>query len=405
MAGSRIAVAAIVAMLGMPAPPTHAVARTDVPAPVVVATFDTGTNPLHPCFRRDGSTKRSLRRAIPNYPRAARQLPLVFGESYQESLAASQPALDAIVEKTLYFVPGTNLSFYGLGARAKTHFVDDYPHGAQASSQIACEEYGMAPNSHLVILNWYDDTSRAKELVEWVAEQDWIDVVHLNIQDGLPLPLLADSRSIERLMDKGKMVVIAAGNGIAGGGASYPMELSRWNGPLGSLIAGANDNGGWTIYSNLDPHVVMDGGGTIAAEPGGFGETSFSGTSSASPRVTGYVARIIGELRQEFGHTWNGLVTIPAGDPAPERGPLADGRLTPAELHEVVRRTADPNPHESRYDGGTSIYAMPQPVPLPFAFYPKMGYGEVSEHTIDLAIDVLAGRAPHAEPRGCLLRP
>ena len=37
---------------------------------------------------------------------------------------------------------------------------------------------------------------------------------------------------------------------------------------------------------------------------------------------------------------------------------------------------------------------IPQPVGLPAAFYPKMGYGEVSEHTAPAALNVLLGKAP-----------
>jgi len=362
-------------------------------APVVVATFDTGTNPFHPCFRRDWGTASKPRRFIKNYPKEAVSLPLTFGTDYQQSLTASQPVLDSIRQNTLYFVPGTNLSYMGRGVQAKTSFVDDYPHGAQASSQIACESYGMGSNAHLVILNWYDDPSTQEALVDWVAAQPWIDVVHLNIQDT-PVPIFT-SRGIDRLIATGKLVVIAAGNGVRGLGASYPMELSRWNGPPGSLIAGANDNDGWQVYSNFDPHVVMDGGDTVSAAPDSFEEDSFGGTSSASPRVTGYVTQIIGRLRAMYGHAWSGLLTIPAGKPRPVVGPLADGVLMAAELHEVVRKTAYPSSHDSRWDGGQGIYWMPEPDGLPAgAQYFKIGYGEVSEHTIDHAIRVLTGVLP-----------
>ena len=364
------------------------------PAPVVVATFDTGTNPFHPCFRRAKNGMRKLRKTVPHYPAHSERLPLTFTDGYEASLTASRPALDSIQPEKLYYVPNTNLSFYGIGENAAQQFVDDYPHGAQASSQIGCEAYGMGSNAHLVILNWYDSVERL-DMVEWVTNQSWIDIVHLNIQD-VPLPGLKEER-IEALIASGKLVVIAAGNGVQGQGANYPMELSRWNGPPGSLIAGANDNGGWQLYSNLNPHVVMDGAGTVAAEPYGYGETSFAGTSSASPRISGSAAQLLGRLRALFGHTGNGLLSIPPGKPRPSSGPLADGELRSSELHEVIRKTADPNPHESKYDGGTNIYHTPQPVDLPFAFYPKMGYGEVSEHTIDHAVDVAAGRAPMPE--------
>ena len=390
----------LAAGLALPAPATAVVAPVDLPAadPVVVATFDTGTNPFHPCFRRgyweQGVTSPAA--LVPGYPADARALDLTFAETYPESLEASADALDAIEPAHLYYVPGTNLHFYGLGD-AKSHFVDNYPHGAQASSQIACRDFGMADNAQLLVVNWYDDNVGARDIVAWVAEQPWIDVVHLNIQD-YPLPVDQDvlwtPTHIDELVAAGKLVVIAGGNGVYGQGAAYPMEISSYNGPPGSLIAGANDNGGYTYYSNYNPHVVMDGMGTAAAHPTSFGETTFSGTSSASPRITGYAARLLGALRHELGHTGDGLLTIPAERTRPAQGPLSDGVLTAAELHEVIRRTANPNPHASAYDGNSDLTSPPQPVAAPAAVYAKMGYGEVSEHTLPAALDVAAGRAP-----------
>lgn len=387
------------ALLSSWAPPASAAEAPVLPAadPVVVATFDTGTNPFHPCFRREYWSQEgftSPRNLVSGYPADASRLDLQMKDSYATSLSASQKALSLVQPGKLYFIPGTNLSFYG-GPQAKTELVDNYPHGAQASSQIACEEFGMASNAQLLILNWYDDYGDAMNKLNWVAAQPWIDVIHLNIQD-LPNPA-ARAPAIEAAIDAGKVVVIAAGNGVYGLGPSYPMEISSWNGPHGSLIAGANDNGGWAAYSNLDPHVVMDGVGTVAAAPTTFGTTGFSGTSSASPRITGYVARIIGALRLRFGHTGAGLVTMPEGATRPASGPLADGTLTAAEVHEVVRKTANPNPHDSYYDGSGGIgavYNVPQPADSPVAVYTKMGYGEVSEHTIGAALDVLTGKTP-----------
>lgn len=361
------------------------------PDAVVVATFDTGTNPFHPCFRRPQSTPAEK---VADYPNDAIPLRLDLGGDYRTSLENSKAALESIEPWKLHYVPGTNLSFYG-SESAKTEFVDDYPHGAQASSQIVCERYGMAPDAQLVILNWYDDPAHQARLTRWVADQSWIDVVHFNIQD-LPYPI-SPADDIRYTIEQGKFVVIAAGNGVAGFGANYPMELSRYNGPRGSLIAGANDNGGYTYYSNLNPHVVMDGMGTVAASPDDFEDAPFSGTSSASPRITGYVARLLHDARRVVGHTGQGLLTIPSSRSRPKTGALKDGKLTIAELHEILRKTANPNPHESRYDGNADLSSIPQPIELPFAFYPKMGYGEVSEHTIGAALDVLLGRAPLPE--------
>lgn len=358
---------------------------------VVVATFDTGTNPFHPCFRRDQAHPALVN---PDYPAASTPLPLVLGEDYAGSRLASEDALAGIEPGRLYHVPGTSLSFYGAGTDAPEQLVDTYPHGAQASSQIGCREYGLAPHAQLVILNWYAPGADQAAMLDWVARQPWIDVVHLNVQDlPLPLPHTTLSEAIAGIIASGKLVVIAAGNGVAGYGASYPMELSSHNGPPGSLIAGANDNGGYTYYSNLDPHVVMDGMGTLGAAPASFGSTNFSGTSSASPRLAGYAARILGELRAEHGDTGAGLLSLPRGA-WPATGPLMDGALTAAELHEVIRKTADPHPHASELDGGADLTSPPETSPFGFAFYPKMGYGEVSERTLPAALAVASGRAP-----------
>lgn len=363
-------------------------------APVVVATFDTGTNPFHPCFRRPGLAHPAD--AIPTYPASSVPVNLTFAETYDASLEASQAALSAIQAWTLHHVPHTAISYYG-GTNARATFVDTYPHGAQASSQIACREYGLAPNAHLVVLPWYSNPADRAPLMRWVAAQPWIDVVHLNVQD-LPTPYLP-MPEVNVLIASGKLVVLAAGNGVYGMGAAYPSELSRYNGPVGSLLAGANDNGGYAWYSNYNPDVVMDGGNTLAAAPSDFGSVSFGGTSSASPRVSGYAARILGELRHAFGHDGQGLLTMPVGAARPASGPLQDGVLAAAELHEVIRKTADPRPHESAYDGASSLYAVPEPspMPVPFSNFAKMGYGEVSERTLAHALDVAAGRAPMPE--------
>lgn len=357
-----------------------------------MAQFDTGTNPFHPCFRAPGADP-----TVIDGIGAFETLRLTFGADYASSLAASQGELQRIEPGTLYHVAGTRILFYGTA----TELVDDYPHGSQASSQIVCEEFGMAPDAWLVVLNWYDESSHVVGYLEWVAAQDWIDIVHLNIQDT-PIPAPSTrTEAIANLIASDKFVVIAAGNGAGGLAPSYPMELSSYNGPPGSLIVGASAAAGpagwdgYSYYSNLNPHVAMDACGTAAADPESFGQTTFSGTSSASPRTTGYVAHLLQVLRDRFDPNVthdSALLEIPT-DAAPAEGPLSDGALTVAELHAVVRKTADPNPHTSQYDG-EGCFGVPQPVDLPMANYAKMGYGEVSEVTVPAALAVLLGEAP-----------
>jgi hypothetical protein len=382
---------------------------------VVVATLDTGTNPLHPSFRRDQPHHPST--FIPGYPASAESVQLSFEDTFGDTLDASKPALAKLKEKRFpYWFPGTNLIGTWASQTDAIPIFDTraqagatHSHGASASSQIAGTDMGLAPEAFLVImdrtLNNASGGATSADVyrtngdgLRWAADQPWIDIIHTNIQNIVPLggnqvPYEPGyHEAVEYALSKGKLVISAGGNWYA-----EPTETSPHAGPPGVLAAGANDNCGYTDYSNPDPHVVMDGYGTVAAAPNGFGTTTFSGTSSASPRTTGYAAQLLLEIRRAFGYTDGmvdgALMVLPAGTTLPAAGPLADGRLVAAELHEVIRKTANPNPHASIWDG-TQGTCVPQPAALPFSFYPKMGYGEVSEHTIQAAIDVSLGKAP-----------
>lgn len=375
---------------------------------VVVATLDTGTNPFHPTWRRDQF--RHPASFIPGYPISARPVELTFTSSFTGSVNASTIALNRFKEDDYpKWIPGTNL----IGAWAKASDTlpifqkgsTSHSHGAQASSQIAGTEFGMAPETWVVIMDRTDDpATNAKvytanaEGLRWAAQQPWIDIIHTNIQHIAPLagnPTPVDDPDHEAVFDPiaaGKLVVSAGGNWYA-----ESTETSPHAGPAGVLAAGANDNCGYTEFSNPNPHVVMDGASTVSAEPSGFGTASFGGTSSGSPRTTGYAAKLLLEIRRAFGYTDGmhdgALVLLDNETPRPAQGPLADGRLTAAELHEVIRKTANPNPHPSMWDGAQGT-CIPQPADYPVAFYPKMGYGEVSEHTIGQALAVAIGQAP-----------
>ncbi|MFN2389317.1 MAG: S8 family serine peptidase [Actinomycetota bacterium] len=379
---------------------------------VVVATLDTGTNPFHPTWRRD--ERRHPSKYIPGYPTSARRLALRLGDGYAADVKASRTAFENLSKEKAfpYWVPGTNL--VGLWAHetdAKPIFDHEqaassnatHSHGAAASSQIAGRGYGMAPGVYLVVVDTESDEGQDAyktngEALRWAADQPWIDIIHTNIQD--PVPLNNEQGALWKnypdalryAVDKGKLVVSPGGNFYA-----EPTETSPHAGPPGVLAAGANDNCGYADFSNPDPHVVMDGYGTVAAAPNGYGDTSFGGTSGSSPRITGYAAQLLLRIRRSFGYRGNtadGTLVMLPKKKRPVEGPLADGNLTAAELHEVIRKTANPNPHESKYDGDQVLGCIPQPTDLPASFYPKMGYGEVSEHTIDAAFEVAIGKSP-----------
>lgn len=345
--------------------------------PVVVATFDTGVNPWHPCWRRGGYEH--PRDAIAGYPADSAPISLSFRSTHDESVAASQGALQGLQPRQLYHVPQTRLSTFAVGDPS-TRFVDDEPHGAFASTQIACREFGFASRAHLVILDRYEWTPDYLPLAQWVAEQAWIDIVHVNAQDvplldspalrpfqGPQIDTVTIGEGTRAMVASGKLVVIAAGNGVGGAGTSYPAELSRYAVP-GVLIAGAVDNSGYTEWSNYDPHVVMDGVATDAGDSDSGGNVRFSGTSASSPRVAGYAAELLGRLRE------------------------AGLQPSAAELHRLIRASADPRLHPSYFDGDSGSYAIPE---LPAGDrYPFVGYGEVSEHTLPIAVAMGLGQQP-----------
>jgi hypothetical protein len=387
---------------------------------VVVATLDTGTNPFHPTWRR--SQHRHPSTFIPGYPSWAEAVELTFAGSFDASVEASQQELEKFKDgKFPYWIPGTNLIGTWAADPDQIRIFDPaarenlgsatHDHGARASSQIAGLGFGMSPDAYLVIMDRTPDRSTTSgfgpyegnaEGLRWAADQPWIDIIHTNIQNVVPLAnnqtpsFRGYPEALQYALSKGKIVVTAGGNFYV-----EPTETSPHGGPPGTLVAGANDNCGYTDFSNPDPHVVMDGNGTRAAQANGFDDEAFGGTSSASPRITGYIAELLLRIRRHFDYRGGirdgALVLLDDKAALPNEGPMKDGRLVAAELHEIVRKTADPNSHPSEWDGAQTLNCVPQPVDLPFAFYPKMGYGEISEHTIDAAFGVAIGGQPMPE--------
>ncbi len=395
---------------------------TEADAIVVVATLDTGVNPFHPAFRR--STTDAPASYLPGYPLTATRLDLQLGHQYANDVQASIDQLNKLrTAPGPAWVPGTNLialwahpldaaPVFDVAGAVGNDPEPFHAHGARAASQIAGTSYSFAPNVLLAIMDTSAQGGRGPdpyalnaEALRWAADQMWIDIIHTNIQNFFPLAreetavpgqtppyMRGYPDAVEYAVARGKLVVVPAGNFYA-----EPTETSPHAGIPGVLVVGANDNCGFSDFSNLNPHVVMDGHGTRAAAANGYGQDTFGGTSSSSPRVAGYAARLLQDVRTAFGElALAGTGSLVALEPGaePKQGPLADGRLTAAELHQVIRQTADPSSHDSRFDGTRSRNCIPEPVEAEVAFYPKMGYGEVSEHTYGAALDVLLGRSP-----------
>lgn len=381
------------------------------PAPyVVVATFDTGVNPFHPTWRVDNGSDPTA--FLPGFPEAAVRVALSLSDNAaadrEASAGAWQAALDHDGRPVVF--EGTRIVAAKAALSDPRPFFDaaeqDHYHGARASSQIAGTGFAIGDHAYVVPMDQtggasgdtYESFIAAQ--TEWILEQPWIDIVHVNMAFFAPYPFdTGPITAFEHLVESGRLVVLAGGNGAGNGGPPYPMELQHTSGAPGTLVAGANDQcAAGAYWSNLNPHVVMDGLATVAAHEVEYGEAAFSGTSSASPRIAGYAAELLYQVRAHYGLTYGldqGALVVVDPSQAPETGPLADGWLTNVELHEIIRKTAAP-PHDSAFDGDPFLSGCPG-LPPGVPDYAKHGYGEVSEHTLDEALDVALGRAPMPE--------
>lgn len=387
---------------------------------VVIVDSDSGANVLHSAFRSENRAHPST--FLPGYPADTKAIEITVLPDWDASVEASTPTLSALRgTDEMFWIPGTK--FIGLHA----HPLDEVPvfdprgsknvHGARTSSQAAGIGYSYAPEAWLVSFDHQVDrpsdplppgANVAPSVFEmsgrtfrWAADQPWVDVIHVALWNPQPLspdlpspvesyqPFAGQAADVAYAVAKGKFVAAAAGNTHP-----EPSEFNSWSGPPGVLAVGANDNCGWYTAAH-NPDVVMDGGNTTAVDTGGFGNSTFGGTSGASSLATGYAAHLIYEARAALGHdpTQPGvLLALPQSAERPGQGPLADGQLTVLELHEVIRKTADPRSHPSRFDGGQRGCNDEQNLSADPAFvFEHMGYGEISEHTLPHALAVLLG--------------
>lgn len=372
---------------------------------VTVATFDTGLNPFHPTWR----TGRDPRLDLPAIPADTVPVRLTFGGSFDEGWQASSGEWAKLQGHAgLVLFEGTRTMAVAEPddpTPVLDRVGDAHSHGARASTQVAGTGYAVADHAYVVA---FDHTGGEdsyepffRKHVDWLIAQEWIDVVHINFGFPTPYPVDSVATDLGRLVASGKIVVLPALNGVGNGGVPYPMEFGQLAHVPGTLVAGANDQcAAGAHWSDLNPHVVMDGDGTVAGESLGYGDAGFGGTSSSSPRTAGYVAEVLYQLRLALNRTTsmsNGaLVELPVAMTPPSQGPLADGRLLAAELHEVVRKTARP-PHDSWMDGSPLVSPCPPFPAAGEATYAKVGYGEVSDVTLPDAVAVLLGLAPMPE--------
>jgi hypothetical protein len=440
----RIIAAIALCSLGATMNPVGATAADEVST--VVALIDTGINPYSPVFR--DTSARALQHPstyLDGYPTDAIALDLTLDVPLAEALAADDDTwrLRAF-QNVLYYVPGTRIVGLimkspggvdcengapsvppagiarSLGCRDR-RLLDDAGHGTMTASRSTGIGTSLGEGSFVVMVEGLGAAS-----VTWAASQPWID-----IQSNSWGSLVPNDQSIRTAFHHAaekQMVFAASGNGLALGHGFAPQPTyGSSTAPPGVIVVGAHDNGKVAAWSSAPAHVVADGYGG----PTGFHNTNDAArpapisccTSAAAPYAAGGAAAILREARTLLGDSGVGLRgdAIALGSGAfPATSPLHDGKLTLAELRDLVLKTAEARPTAGAHDGllhftgGPGVPQNPQHGPgenpycegcwtLPVAWtevpsdvpsHLSIGDGAVNERSVALARAVLAGTAP-----------
>ena len=413
---------------------------------VVIAVIDTGINVYHSEYRLDAAAA-----SLAPPPSLDVLASLGIPERLPIPLSLDDADWDTLVERdmetlmtmeprTLYTFPGTRI----LGAISFQDRAEDWPvildhperytHGTMTTSRAIGNTVsigGAEPDIHLVMVQGFNT-----EALEWVAEQDWIDIA--SISAGLSFtPIapgvanageaagLSDAIPVYNRLSHVKPFFASTGNGVGNAGAlGFPSWLRGASGTPDVLSVGANNNGQMSHWHNQDPYISADGCANPAADPGSADEITNSGggTSSATPFSAGGGAKLLLEARRLLNDTtlgprvdeslaeegWSSgraadaTIVLAKGEPGlVADGPLADGVLTLTEFKQAIYLTALATPTDDESDGDAcdvSAGGFPAGENLPApARFPIHGYGEVNHASIDAAIAVIRGEAPMPE--------
>lgn len=376
---------------------------------VVIALVDTGVNPYHVTFRREGMDVHPST-YVNGYPADAPALVLSHGAPRYGLARGTDDAgvWSQVQPNTLYWVPGSNIvgaisvRDLGDGGWAPRPVIDDSGHGTGVASvsgggaRARGGVYGSNPEALIVVVEGFGDAS-----VQWVQSQPWIDFVSGSYGDPYALPVGGINGGNEHrytrpfVLEDHRTACFSGGNGLSKTG----LPPDRWSsirptsGPSWVVTVGAASprNGQDYWWHSLPVDVISYGNHWPAADPFSIdGEMVFSGTSNASPLTCGVLSAALLAARRALGDTAEG---IHAGGPAsgvPYPSPaLVDGLLTRIELQDAVFKTAEPVPFDP-----STLGSDPGVWPTTPASWAYQGYGLVNAASGLRAAEVLLGLRP-----------
>lgn len=307
----------------------------------VIAIVERGMNVLHEDFVVPGGGDVRLPRGAPK----AIPVTLPKAGTFEERLkAAEQGVLGAMEPGALYYVRGTRVFVYS--PRPGGNVFADRSHGTGVASAAVGLKHGTNPEGLLVIV-----VDSGPSGWEWLAEQRWIDAVstsYITILNGGSM--CPEVPFIRDIIDKGRLVFTAVGNGEQAGEVGSPSGV-----PPAYQVGGVDPDGrtylpradGYVSTSNR-PYETGDRFQFKAADSESLsGSMDFGGTSGATPSTAGRATELLQYARKILGSSFTGarrglLARAEGGPRLPKKGPLADGDLTAAELTDLLHRIAKP---------------------------------------------------------------
>ena len=183
--------------------------------------------------------------------------------------------------------------------------IDRNGHGTHCAGIVAARKNGLgvigvAPEVSLAIGKVLGDDGSGYDVdiargIRWAIDQK-VDVISGSF--GSPVPSPAQQAAIDSATAAGIFVIIAAGNDGQPDSVGYPGKL-----PNVVAVAATDQNGNLADFSSRGPEVDIAAPGVdiLSTWPGGR-YSSLSGTSMATPFVSGVVALMVAHHRAPGAH-------------------------------------------------------------------------------------------------------
>lgn len=179
-------------------------------------------------------------------------------------------------------------------------------HGTHVTGTIAARKnqqgvVGVAPLCDILVAKVLGDdgsgaSSSVAQGVDWALSED-ADIISMSLGSSQPSPVIL--RALERAVKAGKFVICAAGNDGRMNSVNYP---ARWN--FAVAVGAVDKNGNIAKFSSRGEEVDIcaPGQDVLSTFPGGR-YARLSGTSMATPFVTGVVALMLSKHRRSGGES------------------------------------------------------------------------------------------------------